>query len=76
MYVYDANIGFAAPSNSDLERVIIDEIFLLTPRNWRINLALCLAKTELVIICSRQMLQSQNDAAIHAHENKRTKQKA
>ena len=69
MYADDTNITFSAPSIPDLELQIntwMKHIDLLLKAN---SLSLNVAKTESMIISSRQKLQSLNDYKINIYED-------
>ena len=74
MYADDTNISFAASTTSDLESMINNA--LANVNSWlRANkLSLNIAKTEFMVIGSRQKLQTQANTAIRAHiDNKEIK---
>ena len=67
MYTDDTNISFATSTTSDLELMINNA--LANVNTWlRVNKLSCnVAKADILIIGSRQKLQTQTNTAIRAH---------
>ena len=61
MYADDTNVTFSAPTIPDLESQINSELKHIDLWLKANKLSLNVAKTEFMIICSRQKLQSLND---------------
>ena len=67
MYADDTSISFAAPTNYDLEIMINTELAYVNSWLKANKLSLNVAKTEFMVIGSRQRLQTQTEVSIQAH---------
>jgi len=67
MYVDDTSISFPAPTNYDLEIMINTELAYVNSWLKANKLSLNVAKTEFMVIGSRQRLQTQAEVSIQTH---------
>ena len=67
MYADHTSIGFAAPTNYHLEIMINTELACVNSWLEANKLSLNVAKTEFMVIGSRQRLQTQAEVSIQAH---------
>ena len=67
MYADDTSVSFVAPTNYDLEKMINTELAYVNSWLKANKLSLNVAKTEFMVIGSRQRLQTQAEVSIQAH---------